>query len=299
VVLRTREWLRRLSAVAVGLPSLLAATPSFSATQTLAPSDDTFINSGNADNNNGGSSSVFTGTDGHGGTMRALVRFAMPAGLQGRATITNVQLRLTLRALGNGTVGQAAVDTLQAVTQPWIQGNGTGEAPSAFTVGQPCSGTIIGATWNQTNCATSTAWTTAGGTVVASPSGQADTTGVGDGAPVIWDSASNPAMVGDVQSWIDAPANNDGWRVASSTEGVVGGAQRFYSTEADMFVPSLTVTYACKPGFVEVGTSCAAAPQTVPAAPSWALALLAVALGATALVALRRGRSNRSSRFVS
>jgi hypothetical protein len=255
-------WRRRARGRSVGplwaAVVLLAARSSFGATAVLAPSDDTFINSGNPANNNGGSSSLFTGTDGHGGLMRALVRFAMPAGLQGRATVTGARLQLTVRELPNNTIGPAALETLARVTQPWAQGNGSGELPGTITVGLACGGTITGATWNQTNCATAVAWTTAGGSVTAPPSGQADTTGVAADAAVTWDSVSNPAMLADVQSWLDTPASNDGWRLASNTEGAPSAAQRFYATEAGAFGPSLSVTFTCKAGFVDNGARGAA-----------------------------------------
>jgi hypothetical protein len=273
--------------VACGALALFAAAPAFGGTQVLAPSGDTFINSGNPGNNNGGSTSVFTGTDGHGGLMRTLVRFAMPAGLQGGATVSSVQLRLTLRALGDNTVGQPAIDTLAANTQPWSQGNGSGQLPTSITVGLPCGGTITGATWNQTDCSTATNWTTPGGTVAASASGQADTTGLAVNSTVAWDSAANPGMKTDVQSWLDAPSGNNGWRIASSNEGTTASAQRFYSTEAGSFAPSLTVTYTCKPSFVDNGTSCVAGPS-VPGSQPWAVGLLAGALALAAFAVLRR-----------
>jgi hypothetical protein len=279
--------LRVAATVACGAWVLFGAAPAFGGTQVLAPSGDTFINSGNPGNNNGGSSSLFTGTDGHGGNMRALVRFAMPTGLQGGATVSSVQLRLTLRGLPNGTVGTPAVDTLAALTQPWFPGNGTGELPSTITVGLACGGAITGATWNQPDCSAATTWTTPGGTVAGSSSGQANTTGVAADTAVVWDSATNPAMRADVQGWLDTPAANDGWRITSSTEGSPGSAQRFYSTDAGTFAPTLTVTYACKPSFVDNGTSCVAA-SPVPATPAWALTLLAGALGLSAFAVLRR-----------
>jgi hypothetical protein len=283
---------RVAATVACGALVLFAAAPALGGTQVLAPSGDTFINSGNPGNNNGGSSSLFTGTDGHGGNMRTLVRFAMPSGLQGSATVSIVQLRLTLQALPNGTVGTAAVDSLAALTQPWFQGNGTGSLPGTITVGLACGGAITGATWNQTDCSTATNWTTPGGTVVGSASGQADTTGLAADTAVVWDSATNPAMKADVQSWLDAPAGNNGWRITSSTEGMTGGAQRFYSTDAGTFSPSLTVTYTCKPSFVDNGTACVAT-ASVPASPRWALMLFAGALGLSALAVLRRRIAGR------
>jgi hypothetical protein len=276
----------------VGLLVIGSADRALAATQVLAPSDDTFINSASPDNDNGASSSVFTGTDGHGGAMRGLIRFAMPPGLQGHVTVTGAQLRLVVRALPNGTTAPATVETLAAVSQSWLEGNGVGETSGTYTVGQACGGSITGATWNDTMCTTATAWLSAGGTVAASPSAQASTSGVAAGSPVLWDSAANPGMTSDVQSWIDAPTTNDGWRMASSTEGVAGSAQRFYSKESGTSAPSLTITYTCKPGFVESGTSCVAV--SVPAVRGGNLLLLGVALAAVAGVVLR-GRRCRPS----
>jgi hypothetical protein len=284
--LRLRRLAASLPAAGVFLGIALAGSPALAATQVLAPSDDTFINSGNPDNDNGATASIFTGTDGHGGNMRGLIRFAMPPALQGRATVTGVQLTLVFQALGNGAAGTPAIETLQAVTQPWTQGNGLGDAPSSFTVGQTCGGGITGVTWNQASCTGGVAWTTAGGSVVAAVSGTADTTAVPIGGAVTWSSAANPRMIADVQGWIDSPAGNDGWRISSNTEGQVAEAQRFFSTEAGTSAPSLSVTFTCKAGFVASGQTCVAA-TTVPAVGPWAVALLGVCLAAFATA--RRG----------
>jgi hypothetical protein len=274
-----------------GACCVLAGGRALAATQVLAPSDDTFVNQGNPVNNNGASLSFFTGTDGHGGVMRGLVRFALPASLQGRVTVTGAQLTLTVTALGDGTAGAAATETLQAVTQAWAQGNGIGDVPSSFTVGQPCGGSVSGATWNQPNCSLAGNWTTPGGTVAAAVSGQASTSGVPVGGQIVWTSAANAQMTQDVQGWIDAPTSNNGWRIASSTEGLTAQVQRFASAEAGTAAaPSLSVTYACKPGFVPSGNDCVAAPPpSVPAAGPLAVAALALLLGvAGAAVASRR-----------
>jgi hypothetical protein len=265
------------------------------ATRALTPSDDTFINAGNPGNNNGASLSFFTGTDGRDGVMRALLRFAMPSALQGRVTVTGVQLVLTIDALGDGTAGTGATETLRAVLQPWVQGNGFGNTVMAFTVGQACSGTIFGATWNQANCATGTIWSTAGATVASTVSAQASTVGVPIGGPVTWDSAANPALLQDVQSWIDNPTGNFGWRMSSSTEGNGTQAQRFFSTESGTTIPTLTITYACNPGFVASGNDCIAAVAT-PAAGGPASALLAMLLCAAAWAGLRRSGPDAAGR---
>jgi hypothetical protein len=276
--------------------AVLAAGSARAATQVLPPSDDTFINDGNADNNNGATLSIFTGTDGHGGNMRGLIRFAMPASLQGRVTVTGAQLTLTVQALGNGTAGAAATETLQAVVEAWVQGNGIGDAPSAFTVGEPCGGPVSGTTWNQRDCVAGTPWTTPGATVVAAASGQASTAGVPVGGQVTWSSASNARMNADVQAWIDGPASNHGWRITSSTEGATAEAQRFFSSEAASSRPTLAVTYSCRPGFVASGNDCVVA-APVPAAGPGAMALFVLALCGVWFVASRRAARRMTSGF--
>ena len=253
-----RPPLRILSAawVALFLCGCFAGARVLGATQTLTPSDDTFINSHNPINNSGGSASVFTGTDGLGGLMRGLIRFDMPAALAGRATVTSAQLKMTTQALGTGAAGTAATESLRAVAEPWIQGNGVGNASTTFTVGQACGGLVTGATWNQSNCTTVTNWSTAGASgaaVSATESGSAAAPAL-IGAEVTWNS---PGMTVDVQAWIDTPAGNHGWRISSSTEGnSTGLAQRFFSTESGASGPSLTFTYDCKSGFLAAGTAC-------------------------------------------
>lgn len=227
---------------------LLVGTRASAATQVLAPSDDTFINSQYPTNNNGGSSSIFTGSDDQGGVMRGLIRFGMPLGLQGRVTVTNVQLDMTIRALENGNPGPGAVENLQAVTQSWLQGNGVGDG---LFVGEAC---ISGTTWDLSDCAAVTYWTTAGATVAGASSGTASTAGIPIDGTVTWSSAG---MISDVQSWIDVPSNNHGWRISSTTEAVAASAQRFYSAESGLSAPSLAITYVCKPGFVASGNDCA------------------------------------------
>jgi hypothetical protein len=273
-----RPWLR----IATALLLSFGAARASAATRVLAPSDDTFINSASPGNNNGGSSSMFTGADGHGGAMRALIRFDLPSELQGRVTVTNVRLGLTVETLPNNTVG-AAVETLQALTQAWLQGNGVGNSPGSFTTGQACGGSISGATWNQSSCTAGINWTTPGATVAGAISGQLDTSGVPAGGVATWDSAVNPAMNADVQSWIDLPAGNQGWRISSNTENITAAAQRFFASEAgSSTAPTLAVTYSCKPGFVESGVQCL--PAAVPVMGTWGVVLLALSLMGIAVV---------------
>jgi hypothetical protein len=224
--------------------------PPTTLSRSLAPSADTFINKRVPDNNNGASASIYTGVEGMGGVMRGLIQFAMPAELQGTVTVTNVRLTATVRALGNATAGAGTVESLHAITEPWVQGNGVGATATLFVVGQACGGTVSGATWNQPSCATGTTatWTTPGATVAAAVSGQTDTAGVALEGHVTWDSAvaGNAGMNADVQGWIDDPGRNHGWRITSANE-MTTGAQRFYASEAGAATaPTLTISYTNK-----------------------------------------------------
>jgi hypothetical protein len=183
--------------------------------------------------------------------MRGLIRFDMPAGLAGRATVSSAKLQLTTRGLGTETSpGTAATVSLFAVTTPWSEGSGIGNTTMAYTVGSACT---VGATWNRSNCATGVVWNGVSTTVAGSASGSAAVPAAVN-ATVTW---NTPGMAADVQGWIDATAGNYGWLMTSSTEGGTNGlAQRFFSSDEPSAAPSLEITYACKPGFAEVGNSC-------------------------------------------
>jgi hypothetical protein len=197
-----------VACVALWVSLLLVGRRASAATQVLAPSDDTFINSNYPTNNNGGSSSIFNGSDDQGGVMRGLIRFGMPLGLQGRVTVTNVQLNMTIRALENGNPGPGAVENLQAVTQSWLQGNGVGDG---LFVGEAC---ISGATWELSDCAAVTYWTTAGDTVAGASSGTASTAGVPIDGTVTWvTTQERPPHATTSHSMSPSAARTSSWAV--------------------------------------------------------------------------------------
>jgi hypothetical protein len=223
--------------------------------QVLSPSADTFVNSAVPDNNNGASPSIYTGENGQTGVMRGLVRFTMPAQLRGRLTVSRVALTMITRGTGVGdtTAPTAAMESLDAITVAWQEGLGFGDAITANTVGQACG--TSGATWNQPDCAGGVPWS--GGSVSPASSGTAAVPASLETA-VTWDSdqPGNAGMIADVQSWLDSPDTNQGWRLASSTEGMNGKAQRFYSREVLGKGPSLSVTAVCISGLQELDGGC-------------------------------------------
>jgi hypothetical protein len=198
-------------------------------------------------NNNGHSSSLFTGVSRTPGALRTVLRFDLPA-LQGRATVTHVVLALTARDLPRTFLDTPATLFAEPIAEAWREGIGQQEALS-LTVGSPCAANDV--TWTTSNCID--AWT-AGVPVTSAPAVSAVTTGV-EGNVAQWDATSG-TLVDTVQGWLDAPASNFGWRITSSTEvGPAPQIQRFYAREG-AFPPTLAVDFACKPGFAELGTTC-------------------------------------------
>ncbi len=225
-------------------------------------SADTFINSAFPDNNDGTSPSLYTGENGKGGAMRALVKFDLPAAWPGHVTVTRAVLTMVTRGTGltETMPPTAATASLQALTVAWTEGTGFGDSTNSNTVGEACGTT--GATWNQPDCAGGTPWT--GGAASSAVSGTAAVPAALE-TTVTWDSdtAGNAGMVADVQSWIDGPTNNQGWRIASTSEGTMGEAQRFYAREVAGKGPLLTVTAACGAGLTENDGGCRAPPPVI------------------------------------
>src|SRR5450432_857071 len=251
----------RWACLAVGL-FCLVATSAHAGSVSTTQCYDTFLNSQYPVNNNGGSTTFFTGESGQGGIMRALVRCDLPAAINERTMVTQVTLTLTTAGVASGTEPPtAATESLQALTEPWGEGDKAGETMMTYTVGQAC--TAGEATWSQSQCSIAN-WTTAGGTVAATVSASAASP-ASIGADVTFTSSS-AGMVTDVQSWAATPASNYGWRISSSTEGGLAQAQRFYSSEAGAGQPSLAMTYACDSGFEDTGTGCTACTSAARAA---------------------------------
>ncbi|MFO0961801.1 MAG: DNRLRE domain-containing protein [Phycisphaerales bacterium] len=178
----------------------------------------------------GASQYLFAGrvaNNGGGRIRRAFLRFdlaAIPAGAQ----VVSASLTVTL----NQAVSPAQPFELHAVGESW------GEGPSNADGG---SGTIAlegDATWRK-RFYPDIAWTTPGGVfdATASSSMVADLTG-----PYTF--PSTPALVADVQGWLDAPATNFGWAMLGN-ESVPGTVKRFVSrnsTNASQR-PKLTIEY--------------------------------------------------------
>jgi hypothetical protein len=194
-------------------------------------------------NSDGGGGALFVGQDQRSFARRALIGFDIAANIPAGATITSVQFSLFQEQVSPGESRARPIE-LHRLLDNWGEGTtgqGKPASHSGMGFGTPSDGTT--ATWSHRFYNTD-AWTNPGGDFLAAASG---TTMVGlTRQAYVWD--STPAMVADVQGWLDDPANNFGWLLLG-LESTAGTARRFDSREAanSTLWPELTVTFSGAP----------------------------------------------------
>lgn len=248
------------------LAAIVGATWTFGAAAdevVIPPDRDNSLYQENSGNSNG-AGHLFTGTQGGGSTRRALLRFDVAGALPAGAEIEQVELRLHV---SRAVFADPLPASLHRALADWGEaGSDAGERSGAGAPAQPGD-----ATWSHRFYATET-WTVPGADFAAVASTTSTLGGVGD-----YTLASSPGLVADVQSWLDAPAQNFGW-VLRGDESQGSTARRIDSRESTTPAtrPALRIVYDL--------------PQPVPVA--WAargaLTLLLMAIGRRTASALRR-----------
>jgi len=179
---------------------------------------------------NGAGSHFHVGTTGMSQIRRALLRFDIAAEIPAGATITEVELTLSM-SMTNAGVREVR---LHRVLADW--GEGTSNAPSGE--GSGTGATTNDATWTR-RFFPSVFWTTPGGDFdpVISATKAIDQIG-----SYKWTGAG---LVADVQSMLDTPAANFGWLLQNENEADTPTAKRFDSRQnANASVhPKLRVVY--------------------------------------------------------
>ena len=176
------------------------------ATIEAANIQDTTIAEGDfPDNSSGACDSLFVGNTDNGFARRALLRFDVGAQIPPGAIINSVTLTFSISRGGNNA---DSTMTLQQINGPWVEGT-EGCGVRGGGQGEPSTG---GVTWNT--------MPTLGATSASAPVTGSD--------PVVWNNTA--AMVADVQGWLDAPANNNGWIVIGDETNPTT-ARRFDSSE--------------------------------------------------------------------
>ena len=192
-------------------------------TATLVPVADTSIAYGLLDNN-GTSGDMVIGTQGAFGgsaTNRGLLRFDVAGQIPAAATITSVQLTLTVSRAPSETNSTFA---LHRMLREWSETN---------------------ATW-VVRLGPAVPWSALGGAVGVDFSGTVsalkfiDTTGV-------FTFDSTPALMADVTAWLKGSAPNHGWMVRTTDESLQHSARRVYTRETLLFPPQLIVQYTLPP----------------------------------------------------
>jgi spore coat protein A len=192
------------------------------------------------DNSCGAGPDVFSGVTFRGAVRRALIRFDIAAAITAGSTIDAVTLTLNVNLT---TDNQDTTMTLHPIFQAWGEGtvdcraSGGGKGDEA----NPGDATWLDAKFQQVP------WTTAGG-----DRGPASASSVvplsGD---AIWDGAVYPAMIIQVQNWLDTPSSNHGWLVMDE-ELRDASARRFGSREGSVppelhieFTPPAAIEACC------------------------------------------------------
>jgi hypothetical protein len=230
-----------LSLVLAGTLGLLEPAIGSADTISIQPVADTTLIEFAPDNNLGGGDFFNAGTAGNGNRNRALMLFDPTELIPAGAVITSAQLSLNVVRQPNSGL-QNSTFSLRRILQSWNEGTQiSGE--EGLGAGAPAAPGE--ATWNNRF---------AGGTLWAQPGGQAgvdfSTTisslafvgGAGD--EIIF--ASGPALIAEVQFWLDNPASNFGWMLKTESEAVGKTARSFASRESG-FGPTLTLSYTVVP----------------------------------------------------
>src|SRR5262245_25045128 len=190
-------------------------------TALLLPVADTSLIESDPMNNLGGLEDVTAGTTENAQGSRALLRFDVSSSVPAGASITAVNLFVTVvkAPLGGGRDSNFA---LHRLLRDWGEGGKSGSS-----TGSPASAGE--ATW-VSRFHPATLWAVPGGQegtdYVASPSAAVFVSGLD-----LYEFVSSATLIADVQSWVDDPGSNFGWMLKSEDEVSDGTARRFASRE--------------------------------------------------------------------
>ncbi len=232
-------WAAGILVLAIGIPAVRADVA------ILNPVADTTLIGAAPDNNNGGQTFVNAGVTQNYTTNRGLFRFDIAAQVPAGSTITRADLVLEVVQEPPKDGYTSALFDLRRLLVRWGEGDKT-NSPSQSSpspgLGEPA--TTNEATWNARFAFTTNLWATPGAAAT------------NDYLPVVSSSQfiygrvnspytfeSTPAMVADVQLWLDHPEFNFGWIFMSDDEGVNWTACRFGSREDPQNAPQLAIEY--------------------------------------------------------
>jgi hypothetical protein len=218
---------------------IVLCSPGWAATVTIGATKDASIFKNNVDNSNGAGPGMFAGTNGMDSPRRGLIEFDIAGNVPTGATITSVQLTLHLGQVA-GTDSTPRTIGLFELMDDWGEGT-TGSGSTIGGTGQGFPANPGDATWNARFFG-ATLWTTQGGDHATTASATQSITSVIDAA-YIW--SSTPALVSNVQGWLNAPSSNFGWELINLDETTATDFRAFFTREVTdpTLRPELDVTF--------------------------------------------------------
>lgn len=210
----------------------------------------------------GSGPNIWTAVLASGTTRRALIRFDLSAIPAGSRVVSASLVFFVVRARDEHNT------SLHRVLAAWGEGASNGGDAGVGAPAQPGDATWSHRIWP------STPWAQRGGDFVATVSALRS---VGFG-PASYTFESTPALVADVQAWLQAPTSNHGWIMIGDELGLQN-AKRIASRNSSTPSARPTLVLSVQPAAPDSGD--------IPL-PPWALALLAAGLAA-GLARRRRG----------
>lgn len=215
----------------------------------LSPSSDATIFQNNVDNGSGGGNGLYAGRNSSGSLRRSLIAFDVAGSILPGSAVQSVELTAVLGQIsgGGGTPPSVTIGVHRA-SASWGNGGTLQRIPPDDTlsgIGQGAPALDGDVTWNARfhSPTTPTLWSSPGGDFDASASASA-TVGTTLGVQYSW--PSTPALVDDVQKWLDDPASNYGWMLKTVDEALQVSLRGFYSGDVatSSLRPQLHVTFS-------------------------------------------------------
>ncbi len=222
-------------------------TPTLTPTPTSAPvttslniNKDTYVKSGNPNQNEGASTVLRVRANGNNRGILQVSESAIESAI-GTGTLISAKIRLTIADNGNGWGGSGRTLDVHRLTSDWTEGNGN----SILGILNFASGS--GATWNCAtdsniansvkNCSGSTEWE------MGQSSGYPWDPTPSDTKTIINNQTGNMEfdVTADVASYLSGTNANDGWVIKKTNENQSGSVD-FGSRESSS-IPQLIITY--------------------------------------------------------
>jgi hypothetical protein len=244
----------------LALVVLLLPSASSADTIMLVSSRDSTLFQEAPGNSDGAGRSMFVGTTAHGPSRRALIGFDIAGNIPAGAIVTGVQLRVVMEGKAQNESMMRPIE-LRRLLADWGEGTtgkGTGGLGTGRGFATPANGTA--ATWSH-GFYNTVPWINAGGDFAGAASG-ITMVGLTANMPAVWD--STPAMVNDVQSWLDSPASNFGWLLLGD-ESTAHTARLLFTREAANMASRPTVVIAFTPPNLAATRLAVSAPASITA----------------------------------